>query len=238
MLLKWQTGVVIRIEQVTHNTKRYWVELPETPHFDFIPGQFVTLDLPISEQRIKRWRSYSIASMPDGTNIIELLIVHVDNGVASSYIFEEIKVGSQFTLRGPQGVFVLPKSLDKELFLICTGTGIAPFRSMVQYIHFNKIPFKKIYLIFGTRTQADLLYEEEMCVLEQQMPGFRYIPTLSRELWEGNRGYVHQIYEELCKNQQPASFMLCGWRKMIDEASGRIIAMGYDKRDVIEELYG
>jgi CDP-4-dehydro-6-deoxyglucose reductase len=238
MLLQWQTGVVIRIEQVTHNTKRYWVELPETPHFNFIPGQFVTLDLPISEQRNKRWRSYSIASMPDGTNIIELLIVHMEKGVGSSYIFEELKVGSKLTLRGPQGVFVLPKNLDKDLFLICTGTGIAPFRSMVQYIHHHRIPFHKIYLLFGTRTQSDLLYEEEMTMLEQQMPGFKYIPTLSRELWEGHRGYVHPIYEELCKNLQPATFMLCGWRKMIDEGRERIIAIGYDKRDVDVELYG
>jgi CDP-4-dehydro-6-deoxyglucose reductase len=215
------------------------VEVPETPDFSFKPGQFVTLDLPISEQRNKRWRSYSIASMPDGSNIIELLIVQLEGGLASSYIFDEIKVGSTLMLRGPQGVFVLPYNLDNELFLICTGTGIAPYRSMVQYIHHHKIPFNKIYLIFGTRTQADLLYEQEMAMLEQQMPGFKYIPTLSRELWEGHRGYVHPIYEALCKDiLQPATFMLCGWRSMIDEARQRIVTMGYDKKAVVVELYG
>ena len=79
MIPKWQTGIVRQIEQATHNTRRYWVELPETEQFDFKPGQFVTLDLPIHEQRNKRWRSYSIASMPNGNNIIELLIVYVEN---------------------------------------------------------------------------------------------------------------------------------------------------------------
>ncbi len=238
MVQQWQTGVVKRVEQVTHNTKRYWVELPDTPHFNFVPGQFVTLDLPIDERRNKRWRSYSIASMPDGGNMIELLIVHVEGGKASKYIFEEIKEGSLFTLRGPQGVFVVPKNLDKELFLICTGTGIAPFRSMVKYIHHNKIPFQKIYLIYGTRTQADLLYADEMRELEKNMPGFSYIPTLSREQWEGHKGYVHPIYESLCKGCPQATFMLCGWRKMVDEAKERILAMGYDKKDVEVELYG
>src|ERR1700749_2307688 len=121
MIGPWQTGIVKKIEQATHNTRRYWVELPDTPSFDFKPGQFVTLDLPIHEQRNKRWRSYSIASMPDGTNTIELIIVHLQGGTASKYIFEEIKEGSAFTLRGPQGIFVLPAVLDKDLYLICTG---------------------------------------------------------------------------------------------------------------------
>src|ERR1700722_2669937 len=107
MVPQWQTGIVKQMEQATHNTRRYWIELPETDAFPFKAGQFVTLDLPIHEQRNRRWRSYSIASMPDKSNVIELVVVHVDGGAASKYIFNEIKVGSIFTLRGPQGVFVL-----------------------------------------------------------------------------------------------------------------------------------
>jgi ferredoxin-NADP reductase len=238
MLLEWQKGVVKQMEQVTHNTRRYWVELPETTNFHFIPGQFVTLDLPIDERRNKRWRSYSIAAAPDGSNIIELLIVHLEGGKASKYIFEQVGIGSELVLRGPQGVFVLPKDLSKELFLVSTGTGIAPFRSMMQYIHKNNVPFNKIYLIFGTRTQADLLYADEMKQLERLLPGFHYIPTLSREQWEGKGGYVHPIYEELCKDRQAATFMLCGWRDMVDEARQRIAAMGYNRKDIEVELYG
>jgi ferredoxin-NADP reductase len=238
MVPQWQTGVVSRIEQATHNTRRYWVELPETPVFDFKPGQFVTLDLPIHEQRNRRWRSYSIASMPDGGNVIELLIVSVKDGLASNYIFNEIEVGSTFTLRGPQGIFVLPHHFEKDVIMICTGTGIAPFRSMLQYIHHHKIPFKKIYLLFGTRTREDLLYADEMRNMEREMPGFKYLPTLSREKWEGHTGYVHPIYEEICADKPPAAFMLCGWRPMIDEAKERIMKMGYDKKDIHSELYG
>ena len=58
----WQKGIVTKIEDETYNTKRFWIELPETPSFDFAPGQFVTLDLPIHDKPNKRWRSYSIAS--------------------------------------------------------------------------------------------------------------------------------------------------------------------------------
>jgi CDP-4-dehydro-6-deoxyglucose reductase len=147
-------------------------------------------------------------------------------------------VGSELTLRGPQGVFVLPDPVDKDLFFICTGTGIAPFRSMLHYISDNNVPHKNIYLIFGTRTQSNLLYHNEMNELAASIENFHYLPTLSREEWEGKTGYVHQIYEELCKEKQPAHFMLCGWKNMIDEAKKRIQEMGYDRKSIHQELYG
>src|SRR5271156_4906130 len=219
MIPQWQNGIVTRIEQVTDNTRRYWLTLPETSTFTFTPGQFVTLDLPIHEQRNKRWRSYSIASMPDESNVIELVIVYVEGGLASKYIFEEIKEGSSFTLRGPQGIFVLPHHdmLTKDIYLICTGTGIAPFRSMLHYINYHQLPHKQIDLLFGTRKRTDLLYADDMRELERMLPAFTYRPVLSREEWEGDTGYVHAIYEKLCVSRQPAYFMLCGWRAMIDE---------------------
>lgn len=238
MLPQWQKGIVQRIEQATHNTRRYWIELPETDHFDFKPGQFVTLDLPIHEQRNKRWRSYSIASAPDGTNVLELVISYMEGGLGSNYLFNEVVEGTELVLRGPQGVFTLPEPLDKDLFLVCTGTGIAPFRSMLHYISRHNIPHRDIYLIFGTRTQQDLLYAEDMKQLEQELPAFYYHPTLSREEWAGRKGYVHNVYEELCVEKQDAMFLLCGWRAMIDEARQRIQQMGYDKKSVHLELYG
>jgi glycine betaine catabolism B len=237
-LQPWRTGKVIRIEDHTHNTKRFFIEVPELDKFDFIPGQFVTLDLPIHEKPNKRWRSYSIASWPDGTNVFELLIVLAENGLGTTYLFNEISVGSELTFRGAQGVFTLPEQLDKDIFLICTGTGIAPFRSMINYIHLHSIPIKNIHMIFGCRTKDDLLYYDELKEMEQKVHGFHYHPTLSREEWEGHTGYVHAVYEELCKEKQEAKFFLCGWKLMIDEAKKRIQEMGYDRKAIHQELYG
>jgi glycine betaine catabolism B len=234
----WRTGKVIRIEQQTHNTRRFFIEVPELTSFDFKAGQFVTLDLPIHEKPNKRWRSYSIASWPDGTNVFELCIVLLDGGAGTTYLFNEIKEGSELTLRGPVGVFTLPDPIENDLFLICTGTGIAPFRSMVNYIKLHKLAYKNIYLVFGCRTQKDLLYYDELTQLQNELPGFYYHPVLSREEWEGKNGYVHFIYEELCTSKQPAAFYLCGWKAMIDEAKQRIINLGYDRKLIHQELYG
>ena len=118
----WRTGKVIRIENETYNTRRYWIEIPELSSFDFIPGQFVTLDLPIHEKPNKRWRSYSIASWPDGTNVFELLIVLLEDGLGTPWLFKNVVVGSELILRGPQGVFTLDEdNLQKDLFFDLHG---------------------------------------------------------------------------------------------------------------------
>jgi ferredoxin-NADP reductase len=258
-LQPWQTGIVTRIENETTSTRRFWIELPEMTNFDFVPGQFVTLDLPIHEKPNKRWRSYSIASWPNGTNVLELVIVLLEGGAGTTYLFNEVKPGSQLTLRGPQGVFTLPETIDKDLFFICTGTGIAPFRSMVNYIHEHKVLHQQLYLLFGCRKFSDCLYQSEMEQLQQQMPSFHYIPTFSRETATVNNphiqvGYVHTVYESICKqnrlvtastndnmatnSNKAALFYLCGWKNMIDEAKQRIQALGYDKKSIHQELYG
>lgn len=242
MLEPWRTGKVIQIVDATPSTRRFWIEIPELASFDFKPGQFVTLDLPIHEKKNKRWRSYSIASAPDGTNIIELVIVLLEDGAGTNYLFKEIQVGSELVLRGPQGVFTLPENLDRDLFLICTGTGIAPFRSMAHYLHKHRIPHQNIHLIFGCRKNGDCLYGPELKALEAEEPGFHYHPVFSREetVPEGAyTGYVHSVYEALLQQQKnPAYFFLCGWKNMIDEAKQRIIALGYDRKDIHLELYG
>jgi ferredoxin-NADP reductase len=245
MLQPWQTGKVIRIEQEAAQTRRFWIQLSGLESFDFKPGQFVTLDLPIHEKLNKRIRSYSIASWPDGTNVIELVIVLLEGGAGTNYLFNEVTVGSELTLRGPQGIFTLPEAIEKDLFFICTGTGIAPFRSMSHHILNCNIAHRDIYLIFGTRHFGDALYRREMAELAEKIPCFHFIPTFSREAAGGEgfyrTGYVHSIYEELCPRQEvprPALFFLCGWKNMIDEAKERIQALGYDRKSIHQELYG
>lgn len=237
----WRTGVVTKIIQETSATRRFFIQIPELETFDFKPGQFVTLDLPIHESKNKRWRSYSIASAPDNTNVIELIIVLLEGGAGTTYLFNHVQEGSELTLRGPQGVFTLPSLIDRDLFLICTGTGVAPFRSMVRYIQQHNVPHKNIYLLFGCRNVCDGLYNDELKEIEKSLEGYQYLPTYSREPEiEGvRRGYVHAIYEELLNNEkQPAYFYLCGWKNMIDEAKQKITALGYDKKDIHLELYG
>jgi ferredoxin-NADP reductase len=252
----WRTGKVIKITDETPSTRRFWIQVPELTSFDFQPGQFVTLDLPIHEKPNKRWRSYSIASWPDGSNIFELVIVLLEGGLGTTWLFNNAVVGTELTFRGAQGVFTLPDPIDRDLFFICTGTGVAPFRSMAHHILTTNIPHQNIYLIFGCRKFGDALYAPELKELSRRVPSFQYITTYSREE-PGNYdhlvriGYVHQAYEEICKANmtisaenpeekilKPAYFYLCGWKNMIDESKQRILDLGYDKKSIHLELYG
>ncbi len=240
----WRTAKVIKIQNETTNTRRYWLQVPELESFDFKPGQFVTLDLPIHEKKNKRWRSYSIASWPDGTNIFELVIVLLEDGAGTSYLFKEVKEGDELLFRGAQGVFTLPDVLEDDYYLICTGTGIAPFRSMLHHIALKNIPHKNVYLVFGTRTKENLLYYEELMALTAANEGLHYIPVLSREEWEGATGYVHEAYKKIIAAKTsnavlpPSHFFLCGWRNMIDEAKATITGLGFEKKSIHQELYG
>jgi CDP-4-dehydro-6-deoxyglucose reductase len=211
--------------------------------FDFTPGQFVTLDLPIHEQKNKRWRSYSIASAPSETNEFELVIVHLEGGLGTTYLFNEVTVGTVLKLRGPQGVFVLPKAITTDLYFICTGTGVAPFRSMVLDIHQKKTPHHQIHLLFGCRQYTDCLYGHEFKALEAVEHNFYYHPSFSREteIREGaNQGYVHATYKRLLDAgaSKDAQFYICGWKDMVDEARETLAELGIPKNQIHFELYG
>lgn len=250
-LQPWRVGKVIKIEQQAVATRRFFIQVPELEVFDFKPGQFVTLDLPIHEKPNKRLRSYSIASWPDDTNVFELCIVLLEEGAGTNYLFNEIKEGSEITLRGPVGVFTLPEPIENDLIFICTGTGIAPFRSMIHHIIEHNIPHKNIHLIFGCRKFGDALYANEMKDLMRKDAGFFYHTTYSREVPENLEhlvriGYVHQVYEDICNNYKAnnndelaaVKFYLCGWKNMVDEAKERILNLGYDRKAIHQELYG
>ena len=237
----WYTGTVIRIEDESPNTKRFWVEIPEVDAFPFQAGQFVTMDLPVHEKRLHRWRSYSIANAPDGSNVLEFCIVYLEGGLATRYFFEEVKVGTQLRFKGPDGTFTLPQDLEKKLVFVCTGTGIAPFRSMLWDIHNRGLDFRHIHLIFGTRHENGILYRKEMEAFRAKWPNFSYDIVLSRQPdWKGHKGYVHQVYlEQYARPEPEVSFYLCGWSNMIDDAvANLIVKLGYDKSQIHYELYG
>jgi ferredoxin-NADP reductase len=245
---KWYDSTVVRIEEESPTTKRFWVELPDDAGLEFKAGQFVTMDLPIHEKRLKRWRSYSIANAPNGNRQLEFCIVKLEGGAGSTYFFEDVQEGTPIRFKGPAGTFTLPESIDHDLVFICTGTGVAPFRSMLWDIYNRQLPHKKLHLIFGTRYADGILYQKEMEELQEKLPGFTFEVALSREkqintdqfTFPVHSGYVHPIYEAQYPATRPdVHFYLCGWSNMIDDAVAKLVVdLGYDKSQVHYELYG
>ena len=115
MRKKWKNARVIRLLDLSSSVKGLDIQVEDEELFEFIPGQFVTLDLPIGQKRLDRWRSYSIANTSNKENIIQLAISYIEGGRASEYFFNTLREGDILILKGPEGVFCLPKTMDKKL---------------------------------------------------------------------------------------------------------------------------
>ena len=155
---------IVEVIQENPLVRRFKIKLINQPIFDFSPGQFIQLKLPIQSK--VPYRSYSIASNPNSTNIFELVISLKIDGTGTHFIWDHFTVGSKFEVSGPHGKFKLPTTISKELCFIGTGTGIAPLRSMLLHVLENKLSEHPIYLISGNRTIGDILFHNEPTSLE------------------------------------------------------------------------
>ncbi len=231
---------VIDILDETDSVKRFIFKVTGFDNFTFKAGQFVMLDLPLDSKVTNR--SYSIASNPSGNNTFELIIVYKPDGLGTNYLFDRVTVkkGSKVKCSKAIGKFTLDENTQKEICFICTGTGIAPFRSMILDLEKKgTLADKKINLIFGCRFEKDILYRKEFEKLADKYPNLNYFPVLSRQsdTWKGEKGYVHQVYEKKYAEKQPAIFYICGWKDMIMQARDTLQKMGYDRKEIKFELY-
>jgi ferredoxin-NADP reductase len=187
--------------------------------FDFEAGQWVSLLVPTSDGELRR--SYSIASAPDGGPAFELAVTRVDSGKGSNAL-HALAVGDTLRVIGPQGFFTRaapPGGEAPPTLFVGTGTGLAPLRSMIRASVGAAVPMA---LLFGGRTEADLLYRDELTELAARHPGFAYAQTLSQgsDGWAGRRGYVQAhartLYDELAaRSPTPPHVYVCGLEKMV-----------------------
>ncbi|MCL4306271.1 oxidoreductase [bacterium] len=227
---------VVRITDVTPSVKLFDLRVPERDSYNFKAGQFIQLDFPSIPAKVTR-RSYSIASAPNGTNEIQLCVGRVPDGLATRILFEETKPGSHLKGTDAIGHFVLPEVVEKETCFISTGVGIAPFRSMLLDGYARGIIKAPVSLFFGNRYESDILYREDFEKMRREH-GLHFFPVLSRQHdWHGPQGHVHLHYTKHFSDRRPATFYLCGWRAMLDDARAHLTEMGYDRKDVKIELY-
>lgn len=227
-------GEVLQITALTPSVRIFRIRYSLSNAFR--PGQFVMLDLPIDSEFTTR--SYSIASAPNSDGWIELCIVKKPEGPGTNYLFEHTKEGEMLHVSEPQGKFVLEDE-TAPLCMVCTGTGIAPFRSMIRDLSrkHNGLPMP-LTLVFGNRYEEDILYRNEWEQLEKDDPNFKFIPVLSREeTWEGAKGYVHASYLPIARTCPETHFYLCGWTTMVRETKNTLKALGFSRKQLKFELY-
>lgn len=203
---------------------------------NFIPGQFIILQKELRDGEIPIQRSYSIANLDTDVTEIELCVVINKTGEFTPWLFS-LNIGDEIQGSEPQGMFNLSEvSPSLPYLFVCTGTGIAPFRSMIQKV-LNESD-NRVYLVFGNRIEEDILYREFWESLSDKEERFTFVPTLSRaSKWKGRTGYVHEIYKEILEKGEDARIYVCGWQEMCKETRSNLKSMGYNRRQYHFEQY-
>jgi ferredoxin-NADP reductase len=218
---------------------------PNTLHLEFesewnaafVPGQFLSLTRRIGEDEITR--AYSIASPPGGHRFA-LCANLVACGHFSPFLFG-LGEGDEIDFKGPYGAFILRRPVCDSIF-VATGTGIAPFRSML-HSRPRSTPRegadRHFILIFGVRHEQGLLYHQEWLEMARGDANFDYRPTLTRpsEYWAGRTGRVQQHTLEALHGRGGADIYICGLREMVDDVRLRLKELGIDRRKIIYERY-
>jgi ferredoxin-NADP reductase len=199
----------------------------------FVPGQFLSLVAESGGKTITR--AYSIASPPDG-NRFDLCLNLVEEGTFTPTLFG-LSPGDEVEYKGPYGVFVFRNPLSDSI-LVATGTGITPFRSMLQ----ERLPReseRQFTLVFGARHEHSLLYRDEFTELARRHPNFRFVPTLTRpgSAWSGLSGRVHAHVDLELGARRDVDVYICGMAEMVNELRSTLKAKGLDRKRIIVEKY-
>lgn len=217
--------------------RHFEFEVPEVSDFRFTPGQFISVIDRVDTKELTR--AYSIAS-PRGGNRFALCLNRVPNGHVSPHLFG-LRPGDEIEIREPLGYFTLRHPGHRSVF-VATGTGIAPFRSMLL----DHLPttHPHVTLLFGVRYEEGLLYRSEFEHLQREYPTFRFLPTITRptEKWRGRQGRVQAHLDEALdlksyEDRSTVDVYICGLKEMVDDVRKELKARGFDRKQIIYEKY-
>jgi len=229
--MQTSSATVGRIQSIARDT----LELTLWPDVTlrFLAGQFVMVTIP--EAGGTDQRAYSIYSDPDEEEQIVLVVRLVPGGKASEYV-RNLRVGQRVEFRGPFGRFVLGEG-DGPIRMIATGTGLVPFRSMLE-VAARKADRRCFRLLYGSREQHDVFGLEHLDRLRSELSDFTYTACLSRPI-EGWRGAEGRVNEQLAERprEAPGQYYLCGNGSMICEVRARLAAREIPKAAIHFERF-
>lgn len=205
----------------------------------FSAGQYLSLSLEIGPMKLTR--PYSLSSSPAESKkgYYTLTIKRVDGGLASNYILDNWKIGTEVTASEPLGVFTYEPLRDaKTVIGVAGGSGITPFRSLAKAIA-DGDEDAELILLYGSRTLEDAVFQKEFKTLESTCPKFKLVNVLSHETKDGcESGF---ITADLIRKYAPEggySIFLCGPQAMYNFVDKEIETLGIRRKFVRHELFG
>jgi NAD(P)H-flavin reductase len=224
---------VVSKTQLTHKMFKLVVKLIEPSEMVFKAGQCVAFHVNPKNKRL-----YSIASVPSQKSVLDFLI-DISPGGLGSQMVDAMQPGNQFELSGPFGIFTVPET-DKGLLFIGTGSGLAPYISMVPALSEQGV-LNNTELWWGVRSEQDIFSKEDLDSFVQQNKNFKYNLTLSQpsESWQGVRGRITTHLTEMPSEYfQNKIAYICGSTPMIKEVRTLLISKGIEPKNIKIEIFG
>ena len=225
-------GIITDITQQTPDVKTFRVNAPEGGKlFEHLPGQCAMVSVPGVGEAM-----FSITSSPTNKEYQEFSIKKC--GVLTDYL-HTMEVGEELTVRGPYGNnFPVETELKgKNLLFIAGGIGLAPLRSVINYVIDNRANYGTVDILYGSRSMDDLVYLNEIKEVWAKQEGINVHLTIDREQegWDGHVGFVPSFLKELgFENNKTA--LVCGPPIMIKFVLAALIEMGFSKEQVYTTL--
>jgi ferredoxin-NADP reductase len=213
--------------------------------FAFVPGQFIQVHFHYADGKPTR-RSYSVATVGDGrgpVQRVEVAVSYVDGGAATE-LLSRLDEGDTIDASGPYGRFCLMDAdSNRRYLLVATGTGVTPYRAMLPQMR-TLIASRgcTFALVYGARSEAELLYGDEFEAFAREHAAFSFHPCFSRvpravpRLHDRN-GRAQVALGELGPNATHDIAYLCGNPDMVDEAFAMLKEAGLPVPHIRREKY-
>lgn len=205
----------------------------------FQAGQYVALHVEVDGVRTSR--PFSIASAPNQTGYYDLTVKRVPGGLVSNHLLDTVREGDRFTSSGPDGCFVYNPLLHGErLVFLAGGSGITPFMSMIREMDDRGLP-RRITLIYGNRSEDDIIFHAELSALAARNRRFVYVPVVETPGpdYAGERGLMDaDLVAAAAGDLKAAMVYLCGPPGMYAFCLAELERLEVPRRRVRQEMFG
>jgi ferredoxin-NADP reductase len=238
---EWQNATIVDVVERTPTIKSFFMRLSSP--FTQRAGQHVDVRLTAPDGYVAM-RSYSIASAPSSTDIIELAIERLPDGEVSPFFHDVATVGDEIELRGPLGGhFIWPESATSSVLLIGAGSGVVPLMAMIRHRRATgqSVPTA---LLLSARTRRDVLFGDELFAADESADGFSFALTLTREAPMRASDFNRRIDSAMVADvaarlpATPGCVFICGSNAFVDVAADGALAAGLASESIKTERYG
>src|SRR5215468_9324038 len=231
---RWQSSAIVEVVTRTPAIKSFFLRLSET--FDYTAGQHVDVRL-TAPNGYTAMRSYSIASAPSDSEVIELAIERLADGEVSPFFHDIAQVGDTIEIRGPLGGhFLWPGPSDKPVLLIGAGSGVVPLMAMIRYRKASGEPVP-VALLLSSMTWIDVLFRDELLELERLLPDFALALALTREPATRRADFSRRIDARMVADVA-ARLPVSPGCAFVDMAADAALALGLEAGAIKTERYG